>query len=232
MTEMRRRPHVWGRIPPRNKDFTGREQLLEQLYHGINGRATAVLPTALHGLGGVGKTQIATEYAHRYKSDYDVVWWIPSDQAMLIPSSIARLAPYLGLPKANEIGVAEAAEAVVEALRKGEPYGQWLLVFDNAHDPESIMNFMPDGPGGVLITSRNFAWASVVDTLTVDVFSREESRLFLDRRVPGIGGNEADALAEALGDLPLALDQAGALQSETGMPVREYLTLLRDQTGK
>ncbi|UBU14965.1 FxSxx-COOH system tetratricopeptide repeat protein [Nonomuraea gerenzanensis] len=232
MTEMRRKPHVWGRIPPRNKDFTGREHLLERLLRGVSGGVTAVLPTALHGLGGVGKTQIAAEFAHRHKADYDVVWWVPSDQPMLIPSSIARLAPHLNLPKANEIGVAEAAEGVIEALRKGEPYDQWLLIFDNAHDPESIMQYVPDGPGGVLITSRNFAWDGVVDTLTVDVFSREESRRFLDRRVPGIGGSEADALAEALGDLPLALDQAGALQSETGMPVGEYLTLLRDQTGK
>lgn len=232
MTEMRRRPHVWGRVPPRNKDFTGREELLEQLRSGVSGGVTAVLPTALHGLGGVGKTQIAAEYAHRYKSDYDVVWWVPSDQPLLIASSIARLAPYLSLPKANEIGVADAAEAVIEALRKGEPYERWLLIFDNAHAPESIMEFVPDGPGGVLITSRNFAWNGVVETLTVDVFSRAESRQFLDRRVPGIVGSEADALAEALGDLPLALDQAGALQSETGMPVTEYLALLRNQTGK
>ncbi|MFC5819493.1 FxSxx-COOH system tetratricopeptide repeat protein [Nonomuraea harbinensis] len=232
MTEIRRRPQVWGRIPPRNKDFTGREDLLERLRQGVSGSVTAVLPTALHGLGGVGKTQIAAEYAHRYKSDYDLVWWVPSDQPMLIASSIARLAPHLDLPKANEIGVAESAEAVVEALRRGEPYDRWLLIFDNAHAPESIMQYVPDGPGGILITSRNFAWDGVVSTLTVDVFSREESRRFLDRRVPGIGGTEADALAEALGDLPLALDQAGAMQSETGMPVREYLTLLRDQTGK
>lgn len=232
MTEPGRRPQVWGRVPSRNRDFTGREELLIQLRHGIGGGATAVLPTALHGLGGVGKTQIAIEYAHRNKADYDVVWWIPSDQPLLIASSIARLAPHLGLPEANETGVAETVEAVIEALRTGEPYTRWLLIFDNSHDPESIMEFIPDGSGDVLITSRNFEWAGVVRTLTVDVFSREESRRFLDRRVPGILHDEAETLADALGDLPLALDQAGALQSETGMPVREYLSLLQTQTGK
>ncbi|GAA4630367.1 hypothetical protein GCM10023196_055450 [Actinoallomurus vinaceus] len=231
MTASGDRPQVWGRVPPRNKDFTGRDDALTQLRQGISG-VTAVLPTALHGLGGVGKTQIAIEYAHRFKGEYDLVWWIPSDQPLLIASSIARLAPHLDLPKASETSVAEAAEAVIEALRKGDPYDRWLLIFDNAHDPESIMEFIPDGPGEVLITSRNVAWSNVVRTLTVDVFSREESRRFLDRRVPGIGGSDANALADALGDLPLALDQAGAMQSETGMPVDEYLELLQHQTGK
>jgi tetratricopeptide (TPR) repeat protein len=232
MSDSGHRPQVWGRVPPHNKDFTGREHLLAQLREGIGDQVTAVLPTALHGLGGVGKTQIAIEYAHRFRADYDVVWWIPSDQPVLIASSIARLAPHIGLPKVNETGVAEAAEAVVDALRKGEPFSRWLLVFDNAHEPDSIIKFVPDGPGDVLITSRNLEWEGVVRTLTVDVFDRRESRRFLDRRVPGIGDEEADALAEALGDLPLALDQAGALQSATGMPVGEYLDLLENQTSK
>src|SRR5690348_5182400 len=109
MTVSGDRPQVWGRVPPRNKDFTGREGALTQLREGISG-VTAVLPTALHGLGGVGKTQIAIEYAHRFKGEYDLIWWIPSDQPLLIASSIARLAPYLDLPKASETSVAEAAE--------------------------------------------------------------------------------------------------------------------------
>ncbi|WP_067823513.1 FxSxx-COOH system tetratricopeptide repeat protein [Actinomadura kijaniata] len=231
MTEPGRRPQVWGRVPPRNKDFTGREELLAGLRQ-QGGGTTAVLPTALHGLGGVGKTQIAIEFAHRHKSDYDVVWWIPSDQKLLVPGAIARLAPHLGLPESNETGVEETAEAVINALRAGQPFERWLLVFDNAHDPESLTEYIPDGPGDVIITSRNFSWNGVVRTLTVDVFSRQESRMFLDLRVPGIIGDEADALADALGDLPLALDQAGALQSETGMPVQEYLTLLKTKTGE
>jgi tetratricopeptide (TPR) repeat protein len=240
MTESERRPEVWGRVPSRNKDFTGREDVLTLLRRSIGAHATAVLPTppggagktALHGMGGVGKTQVALEYAHRYKGEYDVVWWVPAEQPMMVAPAIARLAPELGLPRANETGVAEAAQAVVEALRKGEPYGRWLLVFDNAHDPESVMQFVPDGPGDVLITSRNLEWDGVVRTLTVDVFSPGESREFLERRLPGIVGGEADALAEALGHLPLALDQAGAMQFVTGMPVAQYLELLERETGK
>src|SRR5512139_1469067 len=232
MTESERRPDVWGRIPPRNKDFTGREELLEQLRDGMNSQVKAVLPTALHGLGGVGKTQIVIEYAYRYAHEYDIVWWIPCDQGMLVPSVIARLAPHLQLPSANETGVAEAAEAVIEALRKGKPYNRWLLIFDNAHDPAEIMDWIPHGPGDILITSRNVGWEGVVPTVTVGVFSADESLRFLDRRLPGIAGGEARTLADALGHLPLALDQAGALQSETGMGVGEYLGLLQGRTGQ
>ena len=226
-------PQVWGKIPPRNKNFTGRADLLERLHQGLGGRVTAVLPHALHGLGGVGKTQMAVEYAHRYQSDYDLVWWIPADQPVLVRSSLASLAPSLGLPSASVSGVEEAANAVLEALRRGEPYASWLLIFDNADEPEELTDILPQGPGHVLITSRNHRWASVVDAVPVDVFSREESVEFLNRRVPrGISREDANRLAEELGDLPLALEQAGALHTETGIAVDEYLRLLKQRTSQ
>lgn len=226
-------PQVWGKIPPRNKNFTGRADLLERLHQGLGGRVTAVLPHALHGLGGVGKTQMAVEYAHRYQSNYELVWWIPADQPVLVRSSLASLAPSLGLPSASVSGVEEAANAVLEALRRGEPYTDWLLIFDNADEPEELIDILPQGPGHVLITSRNHRWASVVDAVPVDVFSREESVEFLNRRVPrGISRDDANRLAEELGDLPLALEQAGALHTETGIAVDEYLRLLKQRTSQ
>ncbi|XRQ11315.1 FxSxx-COOH system tetratricopeptide repeat protein [Actinomadura welshii] len=226
-------PQVWGKVPPRYKNFTGRTDLLERLRAGLGGRVTAVLPHALHGLGGVGKTMMAVEYAHRYQSDYDLVWWIPADQPVLVRSSLASLAPQLGLPSASVSGVEEAANAVLEALRRGEPYTDWLLVFDNADEPEELSDILPQGPGHVLITSRNHRWASIVDAVPIDVFTREESVEFLTRRVPrGITREDADRLAEELGDLPLALEQAGALQSETGIAVSEYLRLLTQRTSQ
>ncbi|TDC80212.1 FxSxx-COOH system tetratricopeptide repeat protein [Actinomadura sp. 7K507] len=226
-------PQVWGKVPPRNKNFTGRTDQLERLREGLGGRVTAVLPHALHGLGGVGKTQMAVEYAHRYQSDYDLVWWIPADQPVLVRSSLASLAPPLGLPSASVSGVEEAANAVLEALRRGEPYTDWLLIFDNADEPEELTDILPQGSGHVLITSRNHRWASIVDAVPVDVFTREESVDFLTRRVPrGITPEDANRLAEELGDLPLALDQAGALRSETGITVSEYLRLLAQRTSQ
>jgi hypothetical protein len=224
---------VWGRIPQRNKNFTGREEVLGKLRAGIVGEVTAVVPHALHGLGGVGKTAMAVEYAHRFWSDYDLVWWIPADESFLVRSSLAGLAPHLGLPPATATGIEDAANAVLNALRRGEPYDRWLLIFDNADQPEEINDIIPRGPGHVLITSRNHRWEGVVDTVAIDVFNRAESVQFLQKRVPrAIGAADADRLAEALGDLPLALEQAGALQAETGMPVEEYLRLLTERTSQ
>ncbi|GAA4573702.1 FxSxx-COOH system tetratricopeptide repeat protein [Planotetraspora kaengkrachanensis] len=226
-------PRVWGRIPQRNKNFTGRDDLLDKVHQGVTSEVTAVLPHALHGFGGVGKTQVAIEYAWRFRHEYDVVWWIPADQLMLIRSALAGLAPHLGLPSSAATSVVDASEAVLDALRRGEPYSRWLLIFDNADEPEDINELVPRGPGHVLITSRNFAWQSVVDTVPVDVFSREESVQFLKKRVAAsIAEPEASRLAEELGDLPLALEQAGALQAETGMSVDTYLDLLAKQAAR
>jgi Tetratricopeptide repeat len=223
-------PEVWGRIPQRNKNFTGREGILEQLREGLGSDVTAVVPTALQGFGGVGKTQLAIEYAWRYAREYDLVWWISADQPVLVRSSLAALAPRLGLPSPTAAGIEDAAAAVLESLRRGQPYQRWLLIFDNADLPEDIVDIIPRGPyGHVLITSRNQRWDAVVKTLPVDVFSRKESIEFLTRRVPrGVGEDEAGRLAEELGDLPLALEQAAALQAETGMSIEEYLRLLHE----
>ena len=232
-------PAIWGNVPQRNKNFTGRDEILGKLKEGLSSSVTAVLargvqetvlPHALQGMGGVGKTQVAIEYAYRYRAEYDLVWWIPADQPTLVRSSLAALAPQLALPPATASGVESAAQGVLDALRRGIPYRRWLLIFDNADQPEELNEIIPHGPGDVLITSRNPRWQAVVDTVAVDVFSRAESIEFLGKRVPsGLDPRQADELANELGDLPLALEQAGALQAETGMSVDEYLRLLRDQ---
>jgi tetratricopeptide (TPR) repeat protein len=221
---------IWGRIPQRNRNFTGRRELLERLHDGLANQVTAVVPHALHGLGGVGKTQVAIEYAHRFRGEYELVWWISADQPVLLMSSLAALAPHLGLPSATAIGIDDCALAVIDALQRGYPYARWLLIFDNADLPKDILELLPKGSGHILITSRNHQWQDVVDTVAVDVFTRIESVEFLRKRVPGlITETDAELLAHELGDLPLALEQAGALQAETGMSAQEYLRKLREQ---
>lgn len=238
--ESGRMPEVWGGVPTRNKNFTGRSELLQLLRARIGDSATAVLPSvgsrrtagpshALQGLGGVGKTQLAVEYVYRYSATYQLIWWIQADQPALVRSSLAKLAPRLGLPSSERSGTDGAAQAVLRALARGEPYDRWLLVFDNAVEPADLKDLIPTGPGHVLVTTRNYNWNGLVETLEVDVFRREESVEFLRRR-SAVAESEADRLAEALGDLPLALEQAAALKAETGMSVDEYLGLLNERT--
>ena len=238
-------PTIWGGVPTRNKNFTGRDDILGKLRDGASSRVdggmsrvTAVLPEkdpndplpqGVHGMGGVGKTAIAIEYAHRFGSDYDLVWWIPADQLPSVRGSLATLAARLNVEAQPAAGIDGLITAVLDALRRGEPYSRWLLIFDNADQPEDINDLIPRGPGDVLVTSRNHRWDSVINTVPMDVFLREESSEFLRKRVPGLTETDADRLAKELGDLPLALEQAGAMLSETGMPVDEYLRLLKDQ---
>ncbi|MGW3770177.1 FxSxx-COOH system tetratricopeptide repeat protein [Actinomadura verrucosospora] len=224
-------PPIWGNVPPRNMNFTGREGLLEQLHERLLPRRADSLPQILQGMGGVGKSQIAAEYVYRHMADFDVIWWIRSERPGQIQQDLAELAAELHLPVSQEANV--AVPAVREALRLGRPYRNWLLVFDNAENVQDVQAFFPAGGSGkILVTSRNREWAEVADLLEVDVFAREESKALLRLRGTGLADAEADELAEVLGDLPLAIAQAGVWLAETGMPVDEYLQLFREKHEK
>ncbi|MEC4018356.1 FxSxx-COOH system tetratricopeptide repeat protein [Streptomyces sp. H27-D2] len=226
------RPAVWGNMPPRNLVFTGREELLHQLERGLSEGPTAVLPHALHGMGGVGKSQLALEYVYRHAAQYDIVWWIPAERTTQIAQALVELAQRLHLPVSGE--AITAVPAVLEALRTGTPYGNWLLVFDNAESPQAVQEYFPTGSGdtpigSILVTSRNPQWNTLAHPLEVDVFEREESIHLLQRRNPDLPDAEADQLAQVLGDLPLAVEQASAWRAETGMPAAEYLRLFEEK---
>lgn len=220
---------VWGGVPLRNVNFIGRKDLLAALHSELTkSTETAVLPGALHGMGGIGKSQIAVEYVYRYAADYDLVWWIPSENSSEIQLSLVKLAQRLELPVEHSIDT--AVPAVLEALSIGVPHRRWLLVFDNADKPEEVRRFWPRRGGGhIIVTSRNTRWAEVARTVEVDVFQRSESRELLQRRNSDLGDDDADRIATVLGDLPLAIEQAAAWRAETGMTVDEYLRLFEDK---
>ena len=223
-------PKVWGDVPQRNPNFTGREALLEQLHSELSlSRQTAVLPQALHGMGGVGKSQVAIEYVHRHSADYDLIWWVSAEQSGQILTSLTKLAQRLDLDVSPEANT--AVPIVREALSTGSvPYKRWLLVFDNAEAPDEVQKYFPTGGAGkILVTSRDIDWSRVTQAIEVDVFTREESCTFLRNRNPDLSEDEADRLAEALGDLPLAIEQAAAWRAATGMSVDEYLSLLEQK---
>jgi tetratricopeptide (TPR) repeat protein len=192
-------------------------QLRERLQSG----GTAVVQ-ALHGMGGVGKTQVAIEYAYRYAGAYDLVWWVSAEKTSLIGEQCAALATELDVapPRADTASAVGALRAYLRG------HGRWLLVLDNAESPQELGDWLPAGPGHTVITSRNPSWGELAARVEIDVLPRPKSVELIHVSRPGVEETEADRLAEALGDLPLALAQAAGFLAETGMPVDHYLRLL------
>jgi tetratricopeptide (TPR) repeat protein len=219
-------PPVWN-VGPRNARFVGRGAALASVAERLRSGEVAVVQ-ALHGMGGVGKSQLAIEYAHRHAGSYDVVWWVNAEETGLIGEQFAALAAELGLtgPRADTA----TAVGALRAYLRG--HGRWLLVFDNAESPRELRDWLPVGPGHTLITSRNPGWGELASRVEVDVLSRPESTALIRSHRPGVGEAEADRLAEALGDLPLALAQAAGFLAETGMPAGDYSDLLGDRAGE
>jgi DNA-binding SARP family transcriptional activator len=221
------RPAV-ANLPPRNRSFSGRDPLLAQIDRGLRESpdvARLVPAVALHGLGGVGKTQLALEYAHRRVAAGSTVWWIPADDPVTVSAGLVALARRLGLGEGAD--EQQSLHVLFVDLRRRP---DWLLVFDNADSPEQVEEYLPfAGPGHVLVTSRNPAWGRLASTLAVPVFTRTESTTFLQARTRSTGAEREartlGALADVVGDLPLALEQASAYVESTGMDVNDYVAI-------
>ena len=213
-------PQIWN-VPPRNPGFTGRDGLLVAVRERLLSDDRAVVQ-ALHGLGGVGKTQLAAEYAHRFAGGYDIGWWVNAEHAEVIGEQFTDLAAELGCAGRGAM-LAIVRRAVLAELRDR---GRWLLVFDNAENPDDVVSWLPGAGGHVLITSRAGGWREVAAPVEVAVLTRAESAAILHTQVPVLAEADAGQLAEQLGDLPLAVAQAAAYLAETGMSVAEYLNLL------
>jgi len=219
-------PTVWN-VEPRNPAFAGREPTLLHLHQQLHDSNTGRIHT-LRGVGGAGKTQIAKEYAYRFARDYEIVWWINAEDPSLIGEQVATLATQLELVSVS----ADISAAAASAMRYLRHHNRWLLIFDNAEDKSSIWQWLPSGPGHVLITSRSGSWGQIPSSVTaVDVMERAESVVLLRNHYRHLSEEGATKLAVALGDLPLALAQAGNFLAETGTSVDDYLRLLTTHPG-
>ncbi|SDT69687.1 FxSxx-COOH system tetratricopeptide repeat protein [Actinoplanes derwentensis] len=213
---------IRGGLPPRNPRFVGRDDLLTLVREKLGNGPVVLLPSQEHQLGGTGRTQLAVEYAHRHAEAYDLIWWIPAEQTAGTRAALAGLAHRLGLPESRDLN--RTLGAVRDALSRGEPYRNWLVVFENANRPEDITPYLPSGAGHVLVTSRNPRWTTeVAQGLPVPVFDRTDSVDMLRTRSPELSAVDAGRLAERLGDVPMALDLAAAVREATGRPVAGYL---------
>jgi tetratricopeptide (TPR) repeat protein len=235
-------PPLWNMPFRRNPFFTGREELLKHLRDNLNTTKAAPLvhlvqAQAISGLGGIGKTQTAVEYAYRYYHTYRAVLWVNAAGRDALITSYVELAALLTLPEQEE----QDQHKIVAAVKSWfTTHDRWLLIVDNADDLQLAEEFLPAaGHGHLLLTTRAAAPGTLAQRIEVEQMDLEESMLLLLRRarVLAPGGTldqasaadraAAGALAREMDGLPLALDQAGAYIEETQSRLSVYLDQYR-----
>ncbi|MEV4080625.1 tetratricopeptide repeat protein [Nonomuraea fuscirosea] len=218
--------------------FVGREQALTELQRMLqSGPGTGMISQTVVGLGGVGKSELALQYAVRHRGTYRLVWWVEADKLTQIQAGLAALTREL--VAGVESAVAQQAtpeEAAAWALAWLNTHTGWLLIFDNLEEIADIEPYLSRlAKGHLLITTRrDIDWRQRigVNPLRLDLLQRTASVALLAELIGPSATNEGerlDELAEQLGDLPLALTQAGAYINHTPqMTPARYLRLLRD----
>jgi hypothetical protein len=223
----------WNVPANRNPRFTGREDILAALQSDLQTHGRQ----AICGSGGMGKTEIAVEYAYRHRDDYTAVLWTVADSLESIKSGFSKIARLLDLPEKGD-----TSQDVIVAAVKGwlEQHQGWLFIFDNADTPDLVADLLPEkNSGHILITSRgkDFSGIQIAKPIELQVFRPQEAREFLLKRAvrsakqplqdQGTDPEEAGTLAAELGHMPLALEQAGAYISETQTSWKEYINKFR-----
>jgi len=227
---------LWNVPHRRNPFFTGREDILAHLRGFLvpENQETALQPLALCGLTGLGKTQIAIEYAYRYREDYSAIFWIQGNSF----ESLISIAHQLNLPEKDS----QKINIIIDAIRLWlETASGWLIILDNVEDLGKMVEYLPAASNGhILVTTRSQATGTLAHSLTLMQMTPEESALFLLRRAKLLSVKEtfehaeknmqtsALEIAQFMDGLPLALDQAGAYVEETRCSLADYLNLCQE----
>jgi hypothetical protein len=223
LTNSHRRP--WN-IPSPIGSFTGRREELAVLRRQLHRRtANGNVPTlVLAGIPGVGKTQLARAYAHRFRRQYRLGWWLSAETMMTLDRDLRVLADRLGLVPDSPLDT--LAEEVHQALAGRR---RWLLVFDNADQPSQLAPFLPrNGGGQVLVTSRHGRWQRLAEPLLVTPLPTDDAVRVLLARTSNHEPDAARELVEALHHLPLAVEQAAAyISSQPDLTISGYLEVFR-----
>lgn len=227
-------PPIWNIPYPRNPFFLGRDAELAQIRRCLHaGQATALSqPQAISGLGGIGKTQLALEYAYRFHQDYQAVLWARAESVEELVSSYVALAILLRLPERK----VREQDLTVQAVKTWlQTHRDWLLILDNADDLTLLPDFLPPSLGGhLLLTTRAAVTRRLAHRLEIKTLPPDLGALFLLRRAALLAADGTleqasleeqeltQLISEELGGLLLALDQAGAYLEETGTSLSSY----------
>jgi tetratricopeptide (TPR) repeat protein/nucleoside phosphorylase len=232
---------VWNVPFLRNSLFTGREQVLSLLRERLTSTTAPAFtqPQALCGLGGIGKTQMATEYIYRHFDDYQQIFWANAATEHTLIADFVSIARQLDLLTDTEADRALLINTVKHWLAE---HDQWLLILDNANSPDLVYDFLPGRyKGHVILTTQAQALGPLAQSIELGALDTEDARSLLFRRAKIVTPEselehltlEDDASARAivarLGGFPLALDQAGAYIEETGCSFADYLAQLQQK---
>lgn len=222
--------HVWFMPVERNPFFTGRDQIIDQLRKVLSTLGKA----AICGMGGMGKSQVAAEYAYRYRDQYDHVFWLRAATEQELLAAYVEAARLLALHDSRE---EDQMRAVHAAQSWFEQHGNWLLILDNADQPELLLKYrIRNVRGHLLVTTRchSAQTIGIGASAVIDRMTPPEAVEFLKRRVARPDGESREEaaleeLVQELGYLPLAMEQAAAYITANQSRFQDYLRGYRNR---
>ena len=207
-------PAVFNVRRPRLAEFDGHFDALADLHTALSQGQNAAVTQAISGMGGIGKTTLAAEYAHRFGTQgrYGGVWWVDAETQLV--QGLADLAAEWNRDPARTDRIAHDQNVVQQARTVRDWLGArphpWLVIFDNATDPDQVREWIPAGSARVILTSRFNDWSGLAHATELSVWGQDTTADYLLRASGRSDRDGAQALARVLGGLPLAADQAAA----------------------